>query len=121
MPIPRRASKTNSSAPRLQALIDDYRPLAGVPDEFLRADGRPHDHWQRFLEGLTELSSSEIERRFADCDQHIRDSGVSYRAWGDADENALAPEREWPLSHVPLVLPNSEWHEIVAGVAQRAR
>ena len=30
---------------RLAALIADYKPLAGVPDEFIGEDGRPRDYW----------------------------------------------------------------------------
>ena len=30
-------------------------------------------------------------------------------------------ERTWPLSHVPLLIEESEWRDIAAGVVQRAR
>ena len=62
-----------------------------------------------------ELTSDDIGRRFATADRHIRDIGVSYRAYGDTSERA------WPLSHVPLLIEASEWREIAAGVEQRAR
>ena len=35
------ASEEATAAERLAALIADYKPLAGVPDEFIGADGRP--------------------------------------------------------------------------------
>ncbi len=105
---------------RLRRLIGSYRPLAGVPDELLGPDGAPRPHWLRYLDGLTDLAAPEIERRFAASDQHIRDSGVSYRTWSDSGD-PLINERAWPLSHIPLVLPEAEWRGIASGVAQRAR
>lgn len=120
MSVSRQASRPSGGARRLQAMIAGYKPLPGVPDEFATAKGVPRKHWMRFLESLNELSGPEIERRFADCDQYLRDSGVSYRAWAEGAESMAAPEREWPLSHIPLVIPENEWQEIAAGVAQRA-
>lgn len=114
------AARGNDKSHRLQELIGSYRPLQGVPDELLGEDSAPRAHWLRFLDGLTEFSAAEIERRFAACDQHIRDSGVSYRAFSDSGD-PLINERAWPLSHIPLVLPESEWRSIAAGVEQRAR
>ncbi len=115
------AQASSGGEGRVQALLSGYAPLRGTPDELIGPDGRPRAHWMRFLRGLTELPEREIERRFSTCDQHIRDSGVSYRVWGDSGVDALASERAWPLSHIPLVLPETEWNEIAAGVAQRAR
>ena len=59
--------------------------------------------------------AEEIDRRFATADRHIRDTGVSYRAYGDTSERA------WPLSHLPLLIEAAEWREIAAGVTQRAQ
>ena len=56
-----------------------------------------------------------MNRRFATADRHIRDTGVSYRAYGDTSERA------WPLSHVPLLIEAGEWREIAQGIEQRAR
>ncbi len=97
-----RASPSSSPAAlateRLAALTANYRPLPNVPDEFVDRDGRPRDHWLRFLESLFALGADDIERRFATADRHIRDTGVSYRAYGDTSERA------WPLSHLPLLI-----------------
>ncbi len=102
------------AAERFEALTADYRPLPNVPDEFVTADGQRRAHWVKFLGALAELGAEEIERRFATADRHIRDTGVSYRAYGDMSERA------WPLSHLPLLIEAEEWQEIAAGVAQRA-
>ena len=39
---------------------------------------------------------------------------MSYRVQGEA------AERIWPLSRMPLLIPEAEWREIARGVAQRA-
>jgi uncharacterized circularly permuted ATP-grasp superfamily protein/uncharacterized alpha-E superfamily protein len=107
--------KSHALEERLATLAAGYKPLAGIPDEFIGADGRPRPHWLRFLESLAELGADDIGRRFATADRHIHDAGVSYRAYGDTSERA------WPLSHVPLLIEAGEWREIAQGIEQRAR
>ncbi len=85
-------SEAPGAAERLAALIADYKPLAGVPDEFIGADGRPRGYWLRYLNSMTDLGADDIGRRFATADRHIREAGVSYRSYGDTRE------RTWPLS-----------------------
>ena len=99
---------------RITGLTAGYAPLPGIPDEFIGPDGRPRAHWMRFLSALMELSADDIDRRFATADRHIRDIGVSYRAYGDTSERA------WPLSHVPLLIEANEWREIAEGIEERA-
>ena len=86
----------------------------GIPDEFIGADGAPRPHWLHFLNALARIGQEEIDQRFAAADRHIRDMGMSYRVHGEANE------RSWPLSRLPLLIPEAEWREISAGVAQRA-
>jgi len=107
--------KADQDAPaRIAELTAGYAPLSGIPDEFIGDGGRPRAHWTRFLSALMELSTDDIERRFATADRRIRDIGVSYRAYGDTSERA------WPLSHVPLLIEAEEWREVAAGVEERA-
>jgi uncharacterized circularly permuted ATP-grasp superfamily protein/uncharacterized alpha-E superfamily protein len=115
MPATGRPHLAQSKARRLQELIAGYTPLAGIPDEFIGPDGRPRAHWLRFLDALTNLSPEDMENRFDAADRHIHDTGVSYRAFGEA------AERAWPLSHVPLLISESEWRHIERGVEQRVR
>jgi len=100
----------------LQQLVADYRPLPGVFDEMMDADGRPRAHWRPFLSMLAALGGDEINRRFAAADRYLRDSGVFYRVY----EDAAGLERPWPLSHIPLLIEPSEWRDLEAGLAQRA-
>jgi uncharacterized circularly permuted ATP-grasp superfamily protein/uncharacterized alpha-E superfamily protein len=103
------------AAARIAGLTSGYVPLPGIPDEFLGGGGGPRAHWMRFLSAFMELSEDDINRRFATADRHMRDIGVSYRAYGDTSERA------WPLSHVPLLIEAEEWREIAAGIEERAQ
>jgi uncharacterized circularly permuted ATP-grasp superfamily protein/uncharacterized alpha-E superfamily protein len=112
---PNRTKEDLDAAGRVAKLASGYTPLPGIPDEFIGTDGRPRAHWLRFLDKLMEFSAADMNRRFATADRHIRDTGVSYRAYGDTSERA------WPLSHVPLLIEGGEWREIARGIEQRAR
>ncbi|MBV8848674.1 MAG: circularly permuted type 2 ATP-grasp protein, partial [Methylobacteriaceae bacterium] len=109
---PRRKRSAETASPRLT--FDNYLPLAGIADELLQHDGYPHAHWTRFFEALDALVPGELERGFAAADRHIRDMGVSYRAYGEKNERA------WPLSYLPVLIPDNEWRTIEAGIRQRA-
>jgi uncharacterized circularly permuted ATP-grasp superfamily protein/uncharacterized alpha-E superfamily protein len=102
--------------PALQHLVAGYRPLPGVFDEMMDAEGRVRPHWHPFLSMLAALGGEEINRRFAAADRYLRDSGVFYRVY----EDASGVERPWPLSHIPLLIEPSEWRELEAGLTQRA-
>lgn len=101
-------------AERLAAWIADYAPMQGVPDELIGADGRPRADWTQLLETLAGLGQGGVENRFAAAARRIDDMGFTYRVHGDTRERA------WPLSRLPLLLAESEWRDIAAGVAQRA-
>jgi uncharacterized circularly permuted ATP-grasp superfamily protein/uncharacterized alpha-E superfamily protein len=93
------------------AWYENYKPLPGIPDEFIGADGKPRASWRNFLE---QIDAGDSERSFAAADRRIRDVGVSYRVHGETGERA------WPMSRLPLLIEESDWTEIVAGVTQRA-
>ena len=100
----------------LETVVSGYRPLPGVFDEMMGADGRVRAHWQPFLAMLGALGGDEINRRFAGAERYLRDSGVFYRVY----EDAAGIERPWPLSHLPLIIEPSEWRDLAAGLVQRA-
>jgi len=107
---------------RRNALLADYRPLPGVYDEIVGADGQVRPQWEPFLTEWCAFSPDELNQRFGLADRHVHDTGVSYRVHGDIDpRDPTAGERAWPLSHVPLVITGAEWQTIAAGVAQRAQ
>ena len=100
----------------LQQFVAGYRPLPGVYDEMMDADGQVRSHWQPFLSMLAALGTEDINRQFAAADRYLRDSGVFYRVY----EDASGVERPWPLSHIPLLIEPTEWRALEIGLAQRA-
>ncbi len=89
----------------------DYKPLPGIPDEFIGPDGQPKQHWRTLL---SFLSKKTMDRSLAVARRHIRDLGISYRV---GDE---AKERIWPVSSLPLLIEEDDWQQISAGIVQRA-
>ncbi len=104
-------TKPASTDDEWAAAYADYTPLPGIPDEFIGPDGKPKAHWLALLNSLPE---SDMARSIAVAQRHIRDLGVSYRV------NDEAKERSWPLTGLPLLIEESDWNQISAGIVQRA-
>ena len=98
-------------------LLADYRPLPGVYDEMMAADGAVREHWIELLTDLAGLGREELSRRFAASDRYLRESGVFYRVYEDKE----SVDRAWPLSHVPLVIEAGEWEQLQTALIERAR
>ncbi|HWN79692.1 MAG TPA: circularly permuted type 2 ATP-grasp protein, partial [Bradyrhizobium sp.] len=92
----------------------DYVRLPGIPDEFIAPDGAQRAVWSRFFDAFATLAPAEIERRFGSADRHLREAGVTYRAPGET------ADRLWPLSHLPLLIDETDWQQLTAGIVQRA-
>ncbi|QXQ07138.1 circularly permuted type 2 ATP-grasp protein [Sphingosinicellaceae bacterium] len=103
-----------AAAHRLSTWLRNYRTLIGVPDELFDVMRRPRPDWLKFLAGFAEYPEDESKSRFDLATRHIRDTGVSYRIYGEETE------RSWPLNPLPLILGHREWAQIAAGVEQRA-
>ncbi len=99
---------------RLSGWLRGYKTLADTPDELIDATGRPRDNWLALLGDFAEYSEAEFKNRFSLATRHIRDTGVSYRVYGEENE------RSWPLNPLPLLLSQQDWSQIAAGVEQRA-
>ncbi|WP_293676023.1 circularly permuted type 2 ATP-grasp protein [uncultured Phenylobacterium sp.] len=112
--VQRRADLEPTAAHRLSGWLKGYHPLRGVPDELFDPGRRPRDHWLAFLGDFAEYPEADFKTRFGLANRHIRDSGASYRIYGEENE------RTWPLNPLPLILDQKEWEEIAAGVTQRA-
>ena len=107
-------AQAGGRAKRLARWTSDYQPRPGIPDEFVGAGGAHLGAWPRLLDRLGTLSGTEITTRFASAERHIRDTGISYRIYGDQREHA------WPLSSLPLVIESAEWRALSTGIVQRA-
>ena len=99
---------------RIARWLNSYQTISGVRDELIGEDGKPRSHWLTLLETLADLGEQEIENRFAAARRRIDDIGMTYRVRGDLRE------RPWPLSRLPVLLPEHEWKLISEGIKQRA-
>lgn len=97
------------------ALLAGYAPGAGY-DECVSPDGRPRAHWDALLGALTALGSDELGRRQREARRLLREHGVTYNVYADAQPD----ERLWPLDPIPLLLASAEWQAIEHGLVQRA-
>lgn len=110
-------SQTNSKQTSgIGRFLAHYRPNPGVPDELVDGDGNIRPIWQNLIEAVSSMKPAERAMRFARGDQYLRDGGVFYRQYGPRE----TVEREWPISHMPVLLNEAEWAEICAGLTQRA-
>jgi uncharacterized circularly permuted ATP-grasp superfamily protein/uncharacterized alpha-E superfamily protein len=103
-----------AGADRLSGWLRGYRPIMGIPDELFDASLRPREPWLHFLGDLADYPADQVRSRFTLATRHIRDTGVTYRVYGEESE------RSWPISPVPLILGHQEWSQIAAAVRQRA-
>lgn len=97
-------------------LFARYRPLPGVPDELADASGGMRGVWAGLIAHMSTLTEAEIADAFARGDQHLADTGVFFRKYGDK----TGVGRDWPFSPVPIILPETDWRGIAAGLIQRA-
>jgi uncharacterized circularly permuted ATP-grasp superfamily protein len=108
------AAEIQGRAERLARWTSAYRPHRDVPDELMDHEGRPKGAWPRFLDQLGGMDEVEIGARFISAVRRIRDTGISYRIYGDKREHA------WPLGSLPLVLEQADWETLSAGIVERA-
>ncbi len=93
-----------------------YKPLPGVADEMIDPHGQVRPVWQRFLQYLAQQDAERLESRFSRADRYLSDAGVFYRSYGGPG----TAERDWPLSHIPVLISDEEWQQLSEGLVQRA-
>jgi len=100
-----------------RSLSRTYTPVPGLFDEMKEPSGAVRPHWQMFVNLLDDLGPAALEKRWETARQLIHDNGVTYNVYGDP----AGMDRPWNLDAIPFILGVSEWGEIEAGLAQRAR
>ncbi|MGB3246324.1 MAG: circularly permuted type 2 ATP-grasp protein [Sulfitobacter sp.] len=100
----------------LSAYTARFAAGGAINDEMLAPDGTAKPVWVAFIDHLSKLTPEELSLRFARGDQYLRDAGVLYRQY----DESLSSEREWPLSHIPVILGEKEWQDISAALIERA-
>ena len=73
--------------------------------------------WGTFFEALGASGFADLPRRAVSLERQIRDNGVTYNVYADAD----GPQRPWSLDLFPLIVSPESWQQIQTGVLQRVR
>ncbi len=93
-----------------------YATQLGQYDEMVATENKVLPYWERFIAALDTLGSEELERRRREAQRLLRENGVTYNVYGDAEKLT----RPWRLDPVPLLISGEEWTAIEAGLKQRA-
>ena len=104
----------HTSAPAARAAADnDASAVAGVCGQ-----GAPlASNWNTFFSHLGTDGFYDLDRRHANLQRQIRDNGVTYNVYADAE----GPQRPWSLDLFPMLVSSQDWARIEVGIAQRAR
>ena len=74
-------------------------------------------NWNTFFSHLGTDGFYDLDRRHANLQRQIRDNGVTYNVYADAE----GPQRPWSLDLFPMLVSSQDWAKIEVGIAQRAR
>jgi uncharacterized circularly permuted ATP-grasp superfamily protein len=97
-------------------LPNSYLLRADDYDEMLDSHGQVRSHWLALMQEMEKLGSAEMELRRKQALKLLRENGVTYNVYGDADGSS----RPWQLDPVPLIISGEEWRDIESGLLQRA-
>lgn len=109
-------TQSQSQSDPIAHVLRGYQTEPGVADELKDSAGALRPVWSDFVRHLASLPADGVADRFRRGNQYLRDAGVFYRKYG-ADS---ADERDWPLSHIPVLLRGQDWDAIASGLVQRA-
>ena len=114
---PARAGVPSQPAPLYEAsAVPPAAPAA--PDDAAARERPPlAPYWTDFFEQLGPAGFNDLPRRAVSLERQIRDNGVTYNVYADAD----GPQRPWSLDLFPLIVSPESWAQIEAGVQQRVR
>ncbi len=108
------ATSTDTGEP--SPMTQGYRPLPGVYDEMMTAEGSVRPHWRGFLATLESLAEPELDARLRKATRLLDENGWTYKLATSAE----GTERPWQLDFVPVVLTTQEWEHLERGLTQRA-
>jgi uncharacterized circularly permuted ATP-grasp superfamily protein/uncharacterized alpha-E superfamily protein len=95
--------------------FDELRGTIATQDAAHAPDAIPA--WSQFFQDMQTDGLGNLNQRTASLERQIRDNGVTYNVYADAN----GPQRPWSLDLFPLIIPASNWQTIESGVRQRVR
>jgi uncharacterized circularly permuted ATP-grasp superfamily protein/uncharacterized alpha-E superfamily protein len=108
-----------AAAQACAALPGHYDELHGAPaTDPVSAQGTAFAQaWRDFFAHSEASTAAELDARAASLQRQIRDNGVTYNVYADAE----GPQRPWSLDLFPMMVDAASWRHIEAGVQQRMR
>lgn len=89
----------------------------GFYDELIAPSGNPRQAARRAINLLQSLPEEEMTARRAAADIAISEMGISFTVYTEGGNI----DRAWPFDIIPRVIPEQEWQQVSAGLAQRGR
>ncbi len=93
-----------------------YHAIDGHYDELIDASGQTRPAWQKLMQELTAVGTSNISERWEHTRRFIHENGVTYNVYGDHS----GMYRPWQLDAVPMMISAQEWVSIEQAISQRA-
>jgi uncharacterized circularly permuted ATP-grasp superfamily protein/uncharacterized alpha-E superfamily protein len=93
-----------------------YATKLGVYDEMVAKEHKVLPYWKRFMDSINTLGSEQLEQRRREAQRLLRENGVTYNVYGDAEKLI----RPWRLDPIPLLISSEDWGLVEAGLKQRA-
>jgi uncharacterized circularly permuted ATP-grasp superfamily protein/uncharacterized alpha-E superfamily protein len=93
-----------------------YRPGSDF-DEMVAADGKVRPHWQPFARYLDNCEPQALGNLQLETVRRLKEQGVHYNVYQDP----AGKRRTWKLDPLPLLISESEWPALEAGLQQRAQ
>jgi uncharacterized circularly permuted ATP-grasp superfamily protein/uncharacterized alpha-E superfamily protein len=85
-------------------------------DEMLDGYGQVRPHWAYLMRALEDLGGAQLQLSHKEALKLLRENGVTYNIYGDPE----GINRPWQLDPLPLMISGDEWHDLEAGLLQRA-
>ncbi|MGE9296356.1 MAG: circularly permuted type 2 ATP-grasp protein, partial [Puniceicoccales bacterium] len=87
----------------------------GFYDEWMSAQGRIAEHWNKFFGNLAEAGEQDYRQREDQLERIIAENGITYNVYSEP-ENL---NRLWKMDAIPLLLEQAAYERIAAAQAQR--
>ncbi|TVQ39520.1 MAG: hypothetical protein EA356_01570 [Geminicoccaceae bacterium] len=97
--------------------LGGYRPLPGVFDLCVAADGAVRPPWTDFVRRFAALPPSTIMEMQRDVRRRLQATGVAFNVYASPDDKKAA----WDLDLVPIILDGAQWARLEAAVTQRVQ
>ncbi len=96
-------------------LAGRYQPPAGFRDELVDKAGNIRPYWLPIIDKMAGLGIHELRRREEQLNRIIREHGVTFNIYGQAD----GKDRPWVMDLLPTVVPYEEWKWLEESLRQR--